>query len=297
MSPVHSLAWGIFQTWHLRWKSRLLWRLCSVSICHECHVQIIESVSYVRSVPVQPLQRPICALRLLSCKTCCRKCPWRDAVWYLGKWDGVTSPRYVNKRKHLLVSTHLDEQLESHEEKVWQKLLSFIAFSCAGRSVKVCHLFLRLKQQSEVKRATAAAHRSSLKKHVKHWDSSGSYGSGSGCTCVSVSVGLLILRSSRCLSSTLSWLGCFYWFPFSPFLASTSFSPTFASVLCLCLSFVHPININSLYFPGIHLDNYHAHPCVPALCLVSFENRGLLHASRLFLLSWDPVGIFHIVNV
>lgn len=31
--------------------------------------------------------------------------------------------------------------------------------------------------------------------------------------------------------------------------------------------------------------------------LVSFESRGLLYASRLFFLSWDPFGIFHIVNV
>lgn len=122
-------------------------------------------------------------------------------------------------------------------------------FSVLGRSVKVCHLFLRLKQQSELKRAAAAVHWSSLKKHIKHWNSSRSY--GSGCTCVSMFVGLFILWSSfdACLSSTLSWLGCLYSSTHLVLflLPLPSVTLLLQCIACVSLSFTPSISINYIF--------------------------------------------------
>lgn len=124
-------------------------------------------------------------------------------------------------------------------------------FSVLGRSVTVCHLFLRLKQQSELKRATAAVHWSSLKKHIKHWNSSRSHGSATGCTCVSVSVGLFILWSSlgAFLSSTLSWLGCLYSSTHLVLflLPLPSVTLLLQYIACVSLSFTPSISINSIF--------------------------------------------------
>lgn len=76
--------------------------LCSVNICQKRHVRMIESICYIRSIPVQSFQHTICATQLLS------------SMWYLLskmsateqslifrlKSDDVTWLQYVNK--HIL---------------------------------------------------------------------------------------------------------------------------------------------------------------------------------------------------
>lgn len=111
--------------------------------------------------------------------------------------------------------------------------------------------FSRLKQQSVLKWATAAAQWSSLKKHIKHWKSSLSYwphsaGTSGTRACAGMSVEPLILWPSFGvrLSSSISWS--------SHIVLSWELSFSFMLLLSVFPLFYHFI----LLFPCFHPAPY-----------------------------------------
>lgn len=145
-----------------------------------------------------------------ACDTCCRKCQRLNRVWYF-VWNQTTFTclQYVNK--HIL--GRAEQKKREKKTKRRESLSSIVLFlkrvmrgnvslsvslntyllSASGKGFFCFHFFFggegvfffsRLKQQSVLKRATAAAQWSSLKEHIKQWNSRSywSHGARTGCT-------------------------------------------------------------------------------------------------------------------